>query len=181
RLGDDDTHTGTSADAEVLRADVGGDRAVGVDGDGAVAAVAGAGPGMDGNAEAALDRAWRGIATEMRLALVADQVGCDIQLFAVNIPQSLRGVIEVLFKEFESIHAKLGSQVFHRSHGDKAALGMIWSAPSLGLSTIGHDTLPNDFAVGNISENIGELRRSAKISHAGCAPAVGLPGGDAAF
>src|SRR5690606_27908746 len=85
RLGDDDPNRGPGADAEVLSADLRFNRTIRIDGDVAGGGMAAAAPRMNGDPEAAFDWTRAGIAAEMRLAAVIDQLGGDLQFLLVHL------------------------------------------------------------------------------------------------
>src|SRR5262249_25566236 len=124
----DHQHAGARAGADVLRAHLYGDGAVGEDAEIAVARVSAATPGMEREAESALYRASSLVAPRVPTIVPSHQLVGDLKFFGVDACPRL-GECDVLEHEVQWIHVELGGHVVERAHGDDACLGMVGRAP----------------------------------------------------
>src|SRR5258708_39412950 len=93
----------------------------------AIAGVSRAAPGVDAEAQPALDGTLAGIAARMPVLLPIDQLRAFLKLRLVDFRTCC--VRQVFEEEVQRVHVQLGREIFQRRAGDVAALRMIRSAP----------------------------------------------------
>ena len=124
-------------------------------------------PGVNGHAQAAFDWAGRFIAAQVRLLLVANQVGGNVQLLRIDL-RPIRE-LDVFEEELQRIHFQRRCRVFHGRHGQKTGLRMAWRPPGLLAAAICADGFANRADVWNFGEDIRQIR-SAETTYAASAP-----------
>src|SRR5229473_323462 len=93
----------------------------------AIAGVSCPAPGVDAEAESALNGTLARIAARMPVLLPIDQLRAFLKLRLIHF--RTRRVRQVLEEEVQRIHIQFGREIFQRRAGDVTYLRMIRSAP----------------------------------------------------
>ena len=175
-LGDD----GAGAGAEILGADFDGDGAIRVDHAAALALMAAAGPGVHGDAEAALDRTRATLPAGLPELLPFRQLGSFPELVAIEFDARFGRVLRVLEEDFERVEARPGRPVLHRRPGQIRGLLLVGRAPGALRAGVDRNRGVVDAGIGDAVDYIRAAAGRPPRRRAARAPRVGLPGGDGA-
>ena len=179
-FGEGDRDHGAGAGAQVLAAQEGFDRPIGVHLDGAGRGPGPAAPAVQGHAQSPLDRLAAALAMSVPLGLPVDQLRTDLHFLGVDI--RLGCLVEVLHEDVVAVGSHLRRQVIDHRVGDRTQLRVRGSSPGPVRPGVGRDARRLAVAVGDPVETVGKLseRNRAAGDPAG-APVVAVPDGDVAF
>src|SRR5690348_14104474 len=95
----------------------------------AVTLVATSAPGVNREAEAALDVSGATLASRMPFGFPVHQPGSDGKFVAIDLGV-VTSEVDVFEKEVHRVHVEFGGEVFQSAVGDRRHMGMIRSTPS---------------------------------------------------
>ena len=179
-FGKGDRDHGAGAGAQVLAAQEGFDRPVGMHFDGAGRGPGTAAPAVQGHAQPSLDRLSSALAMGVPLGLPVDQLRTDLHLLGVDI--RLGRLVEVLHEDVVAVGSHLRRQVVDHRVGDRTQLRVRGSSPGPVRPGVGRDARRLAVAVGDPVEAVGELpERNRRAGNPAGAPVVAVPDSDVAF
>src|SRR5687767_4846580 len=107
-------------------------------------------PSVNGHTQAAPNRAAPALSAQMCLLLIVDQVGSNLEFFAINV----RAISElrVVQEKFQLIHLQCRRRIRERRHGEETTLRMIGRAPRALPAAVRSDAAAGDARIGNLGE-----------------------------
>src|SRR5262249_48423573 len=118
---------GLGAGAEILAAQLYLDRSIVIDDGAAVAGVSAAAPSVDGQTQAALDRAVAALPARMPVLAPFGEFRCLLQLQAVDL--GAWRIVGVLGEDFHRVHANFGGEILDGAGSDVSRLLVVGGAP----------------------------------------------------